>query len=471
MRLPTQTGLREILRLALPIIASMASATVAGFVDTWIVAQIGTTEVAAIMPAQVTAYTLTALPLGITQCVSTFAAQALGRGQRGEGAAFAWQGLYLSVFVGVACFLLWPLAPLFFGAFGHEPEVATLEVMYFRIRLWGIGLGIAIGALNGFFYGIHRPGIPLVAMVVDNVANIVLCYALVWGVWGMPKLGLAGAAIAFVLSFVAQVAILLAAFLSSACHSEFVTRNDWRFSRARFRQLVRIGWPLGVQQFIDILSWGVLIILMVGRFGKEQLAASNIAIQYMTISFLPGFGLGQALTALVGRYIGEGNIETAIKRVYEGLVLAMLYMTFMGLIYFLLPGPLMAFFNADPQVIQAGSTILLCAAVFQLFDAMNITFVGALRGAGDTHGIAWITVGLLVLVFAPLSVGAVAFTDLQSVGPWVAGTVYTILLGLLLWWRFERGKWREIDIFVPQEGQPTVGGIVREPSLLKSAEP
>jgi MATE family multidrug resistance protein len=449
----------------------MASATVAGFVDTWIVAQVGTTEVAAIMPAQVTAYTLTALPLGITQCVSTFAAQALGRGQRGEGAAFAWQGLYLSVAVGIACFLLWPVAPVFFGAFGHDPEVVALEVMYFRIRLWGIGLGIAIGALNGFFYGIHRPGIPLVAMVVDNVANVVLCYLLVFGMWGAPRLGLAGAAVAFVLSFVAQFVVLLAAFLSSSCHSEFATRNDWRFSQARFRQLLRIGWPLGVQQSVDILSWGVLIILMVGRFGKEQLAASNIAIQYMTISFLPGFGLGQALTALVGRYIGEGDIETAIQRVYEGLLLAMLYMTFMGLIYFLLPGPLMAFFNADPRVIQAGSTILLCAAIFQMFDAMNITFVGALRGAGDTHGIAWITVGLLVLVFAPLSIGAVMFTDLQSVGPWVAGTVYTILLGLLLWWRFERGKWREIDIFVPQEGQPTVGGIVREPSLLKSVEP
>ncbi len=471
MRVPTHTGLREILRLAFPIIASMASATVAGFVDTWIVAQVGTTEMAAIMPAGVTAYTLTALPLGITQCVSTFAAQALGRGRRGEGAAFAWQGLYLSVFVGVVCFLLWPMAPLFFGAFGHEPEVVALEVMYFRIRLWGIGLGIAIGGLNGFFYGIHRPGIPLVAMVIDNVANVVLCYLLVFGAWGAPRLELAGAAVAFVLSFVAQLVVLLAAFLSSTYHNEFFTRSDWRFSWARFWQLLRIGWPLGVQQSIDILSWGVLIILMVGRFGKEQLAASNIAIQYMTISFLPGMGLGQALTALVGRYIGEGNLETAIQRVYEGLLLAMLYMAGMGLIYFLLPGPLMAFFNADPRVIQAGSTILLCAAVFQMFDAMNVTFVGALRGAGDTHGIAWITIGLLVTVFAPLSVGSVVFTDLQSVGPWVAGTVYTILLGLLLWWRFERGKWQEINIFAGEEGRQKVGGAIHEPPLLKSVEP
>lgn len=471
MRYPTPTGLREILHLALPIIASMASATIASFVDTWIVAQIGTTEMAAVMPAGVTAYTLTALPLGITQCVSTFAAQSLGRGNPAEGAAYTWQGLYLSIMVGLAGFLLWPVAPWFFGAFGHEPEVVALEVMYFRIRLWGVGLGVAIGALNGFFYGIHRPNIPLVAMVIDNIANVVLCYMLVLGVWGAPALGLAGAAVAFVVSFVAQLGVLLAAFLSTTCHREFLTRKDWRFSWSHLRQLVRIGWPIGVQQSLDVLSWGVLIILMVGRFGKEQLAASNIAIQYMTISFLPGIGLGQALTALVGRYIGEGNIETATQRVYEGLLLATLYMTFLGLIYFLFPEPLMAFFNADPRVIEAGSAILLCAAVFQLFDAMNVTFVGALRGAGDTHGIAWITVGLLVVVFAPLSIGAVIFTDLQSIGPWLAGTANTILLGLLLWWRFARGKWQEINIFAGREGRQKIRGTVQEPALLKSIDP
>ena len=114
MKYPTQNGLCEILRLALPIIVSMASATLASFVDTWIVAQIGTTEMAAIMPAGVTAYTLTALPLGITQCVSTFAAQSLGRGSREKAQRIRWQGLYLSVAIGVACFLLWPCGPLVF---------------------------------------------------------------------------------------------------------------------------------------------------------------------------------------------------------------------------------------------------------------------------------------------------------------------------------------------------------------------
>lgn len=449
MTFPSSEGLREILRLAIPIIASMASATIMGFVDTWLIALVGTTEVAAAMPAGIVAYTLTALPLGITQCVSTFAAQALGRGTPAEGAAFTWQGLYLSLAVGLASFLLWPTAPGFFSLFGHEPEVVALEVVYFRVRLWGVGFAVATGALSGFFYGIHRPTLPLIAMIIANAVNIVLCYALLFGRLGLPALGLAGAAAAMVLGFVVQTGLLFTVFLSPSCERTFCTRTTARFSWSRMRQLLYIGWPAGLQTALDVLGWGVLIVLLVGRFGKEQLAASNIAIQYMTISFMPALGLGQALTALVGRYVGEGKLDLAIHRVYEALFLATTYMGLMCVIYTAFRVPFMAFFNSDPQVIQAGSNILLCAAAFQVFDGMGITFAGALRGAGDTHWIAGVTIILLFCVFAPLSLGSVAFTDLQSLGPWLAGTVNVILLGLALRWRFTRGKWQEINIFAP----------------------
>jgi MATE family multidrug resistance protein len=455
MHYPSREGLREISHLALPIIASMASATVAGFVDTWMVALVGTAEVAAAMPAGISAYTLTAFPLGIAQCVSTFAAQALGRGEPDSGAIYTWQGLYLSLVVGLLSLLLWEAAPGFFSLFNHEAEVVVLEVAYFRIRLWGVGLSVAIGALNGFFYGIHRPQVPLWAMVVDNVANVLLCYLLIFGNWGAPRLGLAGAAWAFVLSLVAQCGILLGAFLAPPLHAEFATRSAWRLLWPRLRQLFHIGWPAGLQSAIDVLGWGVLIVLLVGRFGKEQLAASNIAIQYMTISFMPGIGLSQALTALVGRYIGEGRSDIAAQRVYEGLFLALSYMTIMGLMYLTLRGPFISFFNADPKVIEAGKAILGCVAVFQLFDAMNFTFAGALRGAGDTHWTAGLIVLLSFVLFAPLSVGAVLFTNLESLGPWLAGTIYSIILGSALWRRFALGKWRDIDIFAGEMKRPT----------------
>ncbi len=447
---PTRAGLSEILYFALPIIMSMASYTVIGFVDTWMVAQVGTAEVAAAMPAGIIAYTLTALPLGITQCVSTFAAQALGKERLDEGSIVAWQGLYLSGAVGLAFFALWPAAPHFFSPFGHEPDIIALEVVYFRIRLWGIGFSVAIGALSGFFYGMHRPKVPLVATVIANIVNVCFAYTLIFGKFGAPALGLKGAALAMVLSFVVQLAVLFRVFLSQPYATQFATRAVWKPNWVATRRLLHIGLPAGTQMAIDVLGWGVLIILMVGQFGKQQLAASNIAIQYMTVSFMPALGLGQALTALVGRYIGEGKLDLAVQRTYEAFFLAMLYMALMGMCYVLFRFSFLSFFSQDPVVIQVGSTLLICAALLQVFDSMGITFAGALRGAGDTHWIAGLTLTLLVCVFTPLSLGSVLLTNLESLGPWLAGTINVSLFGLGLWWRFSRGRWREIDIFATQ---------------------
>ncbi len=451
MTFPTRAGLREILGLASPIIASMASFTVMGFVDTWMVSLVGTAEVAAAMPGGVMAFTITALPLGMTRCVSTFAAQAIGRGDPRSGAAFAWQGIYFGLIVGMACLLLLPFAAIFFSLFGHEPEVVLLEVAYFRVRVWGIGLSVIIGALSGFFYGIHRPRISLIGVLTANVTNVVLNYVFIFGNWGAPRLGLAGAGLAMVLSFVVQIGVLLSFFLSASYCTEFSTRTAWRPDWTRMRQLLHIGWPAGAQSAIDVLGWGLLIIMLVGRFGKEHLAASNIAIQYMMISFMPAMGLSQALSALVGRYIGEGKLETAVQRVFETLFLCLVYVGLMGVFFFIFRFSLIAVFSTEPLVIQLGANILLCAVAFQLFDGLGITFFGALRGAGDTHWPAGLTVFVLVAVFTPLSLGSVAYTNLESLGPWLAGTVNVILLGLGFWWRFAQGTWREIDIFAMQE--------------------
>ena len=451
MTFPTRAGLREILGLASPIIASMASFTVMSFVDTWMVSLVGTAEVAAAMPGAIIAFTITALPLGMTRCVSTFAAQAIGRGDPRSGAAFAWQGIYFGLIVGMACLLLLPLAAIFFSLFGHEPEVVLLEVDYFRVRVWGIGLSVIIGALSGFFYGIHHPRISLIGVLAANVTNVVLNYVFIFGNWGAPRLGLAGAGLAMVLSFVVQIGVLLSFFLSASYCTEFSTRTAWRPDWTRMRQLLHIGWPAGAQSAIDVLGWGLLIIMLVGRFGKEHLAASNIAIQYMMISFMPAMGLSQALSALVGRYIGEGKLETAVQRVFETLFLCLVYVGLMGVFFFIFRFSLIAVFSTEPVVIQLGANILLCAVAFQLFDGLGITFFGALRGAGDTHWPAGFTVLVLIAVFTPLSLGSVAYTNLESLGPWLAGTVNVILLGLGFWWRFAQGTWREIDIFAMQE--------------------
>ena len=444
-------GIKEILNLALPIILSMASYTLIGFVDTWMVAQVGTEEIAAAMPAGIIAYTLTAFPLGITQCVSTFASQSLGRRSPGEGSIVAWQGLYMSIAIGLFVFVLWPFAPYFFWSFKHEPSIVLLETTYFRIRLFGILFSVAVGTLNGFFYGMHRPRVPLLAMVTANCVNVILAYAMIFGEFGCPRLGLAGAAWAMVLSFAIQFAVLFLFFLSAPYAIAFETRTSWKPCWPSCVRLLRVGWAAGFQMFMDVLGWGLLIIMMVGQFGKEHLAASNITIQYMTLSFMPALVLGQALTAIVGKYIGEGKPDVAKARAREAFLLTILYMALIAGCIFLFRSSLARVFTADPAVVGIASNLMMCAILLQLFDGTGIVFAGALRGAGDTRWIAGLTTVLILCVFTPLSVGSVLFTGLESLGPWIAGTVNVCLFSAGVWWRFSSGAWKRIDIFSVQK--------------------
>jgi Na+-driven multidrug efflux pump len=180
----------------------------------------------------------------------------------------------------------------------------------------------------------------------------------------------------------------------------------------------------------------------------------------MHLSFMPSIGFSVAVTSLVGKYIGAGQPDTAEARAYLGLRLTVIYMTACGIVFFLFRHRLAGVFvGADvppeeaAQIIKIGGTLLVCAAIFQTFDAFGIVFTGALRGAGDTvwPGVmtiiySWVFIGLggwLFVRFAP---------GLQSIGPWIAASFYIILFGLTVWWRFASGRWRSIDLLTKTRG-------------------
>ncbi len=173
---------------------------------------------------------------------------------------------------------------------------------------------------------------------------------------------------------------------------------------------------------------------------------------------MPAVGVGAATTALVGKYIATGRPDLARKRAHSALLVAMVYMGACGLLFWLFRTELVSvFITYNPQfadarlladdILRIGGTVMIFAAVFQIFDALGIVYLGAMRGAGDTR---WPMVATLVLNVTVVLGGGYLFTtyvpSLQSIGPWLAGSVYIILLGVLLAWRFESGAWRKIDL-------------------------
>jgi Na+-driven multidrug efflux pump len=168
----------------------------------------------------------------------------------------------------------------------------------------------------------------------------------------------------------------------------------------------------------------------------------------MHLCFMPALGVNQGICVLVGQYTGRKDFATAIARTYTAMKATIVYMFCTGLVFaFFGKGLIRVFFSTDPGVVALGHTLLILSACFQGFDAINIVVLGALRGAGDTFGVAVIMFVFAYLVFLPLSMFLAFVAGWGAVGAWIGATVYIIGLSGVFYMRFRSGGWREIRIF------------------------
>jgi MATE family multidrug resistance protein len=442
----------DLLRLALPIIGMMVSRLLMTFIDFAMVSVLGTEAQAAISPATLFVFAVGCLGLGIANGVQTFVSQADGRGEPEQAGAYAWQCFYIAGLFALLTLPLVATVDIWFGWIArlgqHPSAMATMEIRYIEIALWSVAPSIVCIGLNGFFNGVQRPGVTLLAVIASLVVNLVGNWLLIYGNLGFPRMEIAGAAIATVIAWCVRAAVLLAAMLAPGFDHRYRTRRSYAFDRQKMAGLIRVGGPTAVQWLVDMGSWLTFIMLIMPPFGTNILAATNVGIQYMHLSFMPAIGVGIALCSRVGFAIGEGKPERAVEQTRVGMRLTGIYMGAVGLAFLLLRRPLMWLFNADPEVIDAGSWVLIWAAIFQVFDAMSITYMNALRGAGDTRWPAVVLGSLcwIVFVMGGYTVARLA-PEWGLSGPWGMCTLYIILLGLLLYWRWRRGAWRKIRLF------------------------
>jgi len=241
-------------------------------------------------------------------------------------------------------------------------------------------------------------------------------------------------------------------FLSRSTHAQYGTCTAWRYQHTRMRELVRTGLPNGATWFLDIVNWSIFTSVIVGRFGATPLAAHNVAISFMHICFMPAVAVNQGIAAIVGQWIGRQDIARAKARTYTALKITMAYMTIMGLIFAVFGADLIrAIFSQEPELIRLGHKLLILAALFQAFDAINIICMGALRGAGDTRYMMWLTLVMAYLLFLPLALFCAFVMNGGAFGAWIGATAYIILLSGLLFRRFHGERWREINIFASAE--------------------
>jgi len=452
-------GYREVLVVAIPLILSTATWSVQHFVDRMFLTWYSPEAIAAAMPAGMLNFSMTSIFMGTAGYLSTFVAQYYGAKRYHRIGPALWQGVYVSLLGGLVMVCAIPFAEPVFRLVGHSPLVQQNEVEYFRILCLGGGAYSASYALSGFFSGRGKTWPVLWVNVATTVVNLVLDYALIFGRWGFPELGIRGAGIATVVAGVFSLLMFFALLGTGSNNDTFHTIKGWRPERDLLVRLLRYGFPSGVQFFLEMAGFTAFV-LLVGRLGIASLAATNIAFNINTLAFMPMIGSGIAVSVLVGQYLGGDKPDRAQSVVYSGFHLTLVYMISIAAAYVLVPDVFVAPFalRADPRgfsEIYGYSVILLrFVAVYSVFDTMNIIFCSAIKGAGDTRYVMLITVILSVFVFiVPVYLAVVVF-EFGLMIAWVFATAYITLLGFIFYLRFLGGKWKTMRVIERREEIP-----------------
>lgn len=439
----------ELLVLAAPTVAQMASYTLMQFIDTLMLSHVGTTEATAGANSGLLAFSIISFGIGVLWVVNTLVSQAFGRKDFAACGRHLWQGIWFGLAMSVLLAPLLPVAGKMFAAFGHGPQLAREEATYLQIVLAATALKMIGTTFWQFLLATDRPVAVMLSTIGGVSVNAVVAWAMLFGHMGFHPMGVAGAAWAQNVGVLVEMSLLIGFALRPALRRAYHL-GDWKLRWREMRQLIVVGVPSGLQITADVLAWSLFSVWVMGQFGIDAMAANTFMMRYMVLSFMPAFGISTAVTALVGRYIGRGRPDLARQRANLGFAVTAVYMVSCGVFFFLGRHLLIRLFTGDPQVLRTGAMLLVFAAVYQFFDALYITYNGALRGAGDTLVPALAT-AILCWGITVLGGYAIArhWPQWGPAGPWTAATVYGAILGLFIYFRFRAGGWRSIRLEQP----------------------
>lgn len=436
---------REVWVLAYPAILTNLSQTIMWTVDSAMVGHVGKIELAAVGLGGIMVWTLYSFFVGLTHSINTFVSQYFGARRFHDCARNLWQGLYIAGAAGGILLFIRMFNPWIADLLGPADNVKTLTVIYADIRMLSGPFVIIHFAYSNFFRGIGNTRTPMKVIAFANLVNIVGDYLLIFGAGPFPAMGVAGAAWATTIANLLAALVFLVISLSAPYRARFQVHRHFRPVLSEMGRLLRIGLPIAVQFTLDMGSF-LIFSAYIGRIGTEQLAANQIIIQVLAFSFMPCQGFAISATTLVGQYIGAGSMDLARRSAYRSLRLGLLYSIGIALVYMLFSEPIVRIFNNDPLVVSLGVRIILLAALFQFFDAIQMIASGALRGAGDTTVPMLLTVAGAYLLFLPFAYLFGTVLGGGVVGAWAGATLYIVILGIAMFLRLHRGGWQNIRL-------------------------
>ncbi|MFT5194369.1 MAG: MATE family multidrug resistance protein [Cellvibrionaceae bacterium] len=437
----------QVLLIATPLVLQNMAQTFLGVVDTWFVSDIGTEAIAALGLAGVISYTFFVLFRNSIGSLVAFFGRAHGANDDLKIGDIVWRGLCAAGLLSTTVVILPWLFTLLMGwaTPADAPSVRDFGITYLRIRALEVPFILFSAVGWAFMVGRGDSRTPMLLMWSMVALNIFLDWLLVPGNLGFPAMGVAGAAWATVIANLFNAIVSGLILWSPKNRGLYNTGNPRLVPWVDIKKVFEVGLPAGFGDFIEIASF-TLFFAMIARLGTNVLAANQIAVQYMSISFTFGLAISMAASSLVSQFIGAGDVATAEKAAYRSLAIGMIGMGLIGATYIISPAFLISIFSDEPAVIEAGVSILRVIAIYQIFDAAGIVLSGALMGGGDTRFTMFTRLVLAWGLFLPMAWVALFWWDLGIAGAWATALIYLAMLAAVYFWRFRGGKWKTIQL-------------------------
>jgi MATE family multidrug resistance protein len=448
---------RAVLALALPLMANSAVQIVLNLTDMWFIGHLSTQALAAVGTVQWLVLAVVLVLGGVGSAVQTLVAHAQGARRYRRASQAVWTAMWATLCTVPAFIAVGEAGHFILAPFGFDPRIQQLAVAFWMPRVSGAAFGSAVWAVLAFFNGVSRPRTTVLVTAVTALVNALFNELFIFRL-GM---GIAGSGWATTAAQAVGLLMGLAIFLSARYRRVYCSHLTWKLHAGRLLEQLRLGLPMGLLPAADLLGFSIFQMMQV-RLGTVGGAATQMVTILTSLAYMPGYGISQAGTTLVGQSIGAGDRAWAMRVGTRVILLAAVYMGSIGLLV-ALGGPWILPFFMDSHDLEAGATVALAAnllwlaAAYQFFDGLNLSSGLCLRGAGDATVPAALVLPVSLLLFLPLA-HSFTFAPGQgwvnflpqfgwgAYGGWAAVVLYLMVLGTTLFVRWRSGVWKRIRI-------------------------
>jgi MATE family multidrug resistance protein len=433
---------KPMLRIAFPVVMADLGWMAMGVVDTVMVGPLGPEAISAAGVGTSMHMGFTVFGMGLLLGLDTLVSQAFGRRDIRDCHRWWFDGLTLAALMAVPLMLLCGVLWLAIPSLGFHGAVRPLLRSYFGIVVLSTPFLLFYAASRRYLQGMHVVTPVMFALLSANLINAGLNWVFIHGHFGFPALGVSGSALATLFARIYMLAVLLVAVwwydkrrTAEALGVE--VHGLWHVERvfdlARLKRLIALGFPAASQLAAEVGVF-VLATAMSGMLDPISSASHQIALNMSGLAFMIPLGLSSASAVRVGHAVGAGDRPRASAAGWTGILLTTMVMIVSGLTFVLVPAQLIGMFSTNALVLSVGTSLLLLAALFQLFDGIQAVITGALRGLGDTRTAMAVNLVAHWLIGLPTSYVLCFVLGWGVWGLWVGLTLGLIVTGVILFY-------------------------------------